>query len=118
MLHIALLLSIIGLHKAALTEDNRAIVRLVLAGNLDSRERLRAGAFRAVGTRDFKSEAPGVDTNVDVKIYCVFDYDNGQLRFERQEPPVNPKMLQSGGRFLRTRECAMALTYFDPLLLR
>jgi hypothetical protein len=87
--------------------DELAAATLVLAGHRDSRERLVSGAFRASGTRKFVSPKTDIDTEVEVTLFCAFDFGKGMLRFERTEPPFNPKVkgVTVGGRFLRTPKC-------------
>ena len=83
---------------AELTDEARQQADFVLAGMKDARDRLQSGTFRARGRWGFEKLTESGVHEVDVAVFCAFDFPTNKFRFDRREKPstVSPGVSKSG----------------------
>ena len=79
-----------GGQDTAKPQSDEAVVRYLLVGMKDQRERLVSGVFRAYGKRSVV-QPDGANLDGPVELFCAFDYAHSLLRFDRLEPVANEK---------------------------
>ena len=97
-------------------EDEIGVARFVLAGHVDGRLKLKSGSFSAIGTLEERAPDWG-ELRGAVEVFCAFDFPEGKLRFDRNEPArgnsdpdaavVGPRdwvQVEQGGQFARTSD--------------